>query len=52
MKLEIMLTFGLLRFAGSDDDIWYHTGFPCYSTQLVSMNFFYVLPLNELQGLR
>ena len=33
MKLEInMLTFGLQRFAGSDDGIRFYTGFPSYST--------------------
>ena len=32
MKLEInMLTFGLQRFAGSDDDMGFYTGFPSYS---------------------
>ena len=41
MELEInTLTFGLRCFAGSDDDIRFYTGFPSYSTQLVSMNFF------------
>ena len=33
MKLEInMLTFGLQRFASSDDVIGFDTGFPSYST--------------------
>ena len=33
MKLEInMLTFGLQRFSGSDDDIGFFTGFPSYSS--------------------
>ena len=32
MKLEInTLTFGLLHFAGIDDDIGFYTGFPSYS---------------------
>ena len=33
MELEInTLTFGLQRFAGSDDDIRFYTSFPSYST--------------------
>ena len=30
IKLEI-ITFGLQYFPGSDDDIGFYTGFPCYS---------------------
>ena len=33
MKLDInTLTFGLQHFAGSDDDMGFYAGFPCYST--------------------
>ena len=34
------LKFGLKRFAGSDNDIWFYTGFPNYNTIISFYNFF------------
>ena len=47
MKLEInMLTFGLQRFAGSDDVIGFYTGFLSYSTLTSFCEFLHLLPRN------
>ena len=47
MKLEInILTFGLQRFAGSDDDKGFCTGFPSYSTLI---SFYEFLPPSATQ---
>ena len=51
MKIEInMLTFGLQRFAGSDDDIRFCTAFPSYSTLTSFCEFLHLLPVNESTG--
>ena len=43
----VKLKFGLMRFAGSNDDIWFYTGFPNYAT-FVSFYEFLLPAANQL----